>query len=101
MTIETRIIASFGDIAAIVLECKKCRARVTRDPSRVSNVPYTCGQCNATWLPERADEDNITNRLLKAISQYRNGVSDGFVVRLEFSGKGLTRSTFQTSEGQQ
>ena len=89
MTIEERVIADIGDIEAVVFQCSKCAARVTRDPKNPGTIPYQCGQCNTTWLPERSNEEHVTNRLLLDIASYRRGVSDGFIVRLEFDAKKL------------
>lgn len=87
MTIDERIIVDFSDITAIAVECLTCHSKITFDPAKVVTIPYACAQCRQKWLPDRATEEYVTNRLLAAITDYRKhqeGASDGFAIRLEF-----------------
>lgn len=95
MTIEERILISFDDIAGIVLECSKCKARVTRSPDQPGQIPHVCGQCQAVFLANMVHADTITHQLIAAISAYRLGVSDGFVLKLEINGRDLRQADKQ------
>jgi len=98
VTIEERIIVDFSDIAAIGLECVQCHSKITFDPSKAATIPYACPQCRQDWLPDRASEEYVINRLLASLADYRKhqkGASDGFAVRLEFDATKL--SSFRAS----
>jgi predicted Rdx family selenoprotein len=72
------------DVKAIVFECKKCHARVTRSPQGANNVPYSCGECNTAWRSEIMGQDVVAVfvNALHVLRQAQTGIP--FSVRLEF-----------------
>jgi predicted RNA-binding Zn-ribbon protein involved in translation (DUF1610 family) len=49
MTVEHKVVVGLDDIKAIVFECLKCGAKVTRSPDSGREVPYTCSECRISW----------------------------------------------------
>ncbi|HTR78837.1 MAG TPA: hypothetical protein VMH39_12030 [Gemmatimonadaceae bacterium] len=51
MTVEHRVIVGLGDIRAVVLECKKCGARLRLSPEKVTDGHLgRCPSCREDWL---------------------------------------------------
>ncbi len=48
MTVERRMLVGFGDVRAIVLECRSCSARISRALDK-AEMPQNCPVCNHGW----------------------------------------------------
>lgn len=94
MTAERRLVVGLGDIRAVTLECKRCRARITRLPDDKQLEIYTsCPSCNHPWWSWPPGHlmrplPSAFNDLVKALRDARElqGQDDavGFQLLLEF-----------------
>ena len=51
MTLEHRMVVELGDIRAITFECKKCKARLTLSPEKLTDRSLNqCPMCREIWL---------------------------------------------------
>jgi hypothetical protein len=51
MTLEHRMVVGLGDIRAVTLECKKCGARLTLSPEKLTERSLNqCPMCRDIWL---------------------------------------------------
>lgn len=49
MTVERRLVVGLGDIRSIILECNKCKARMSANPEAFYGIPEKCSFCNDIW----------------------------------------------------
>src|SRR5437016_3902337 len=92
MTVKRKIVVGLEDIKAVSFECKKCSARLTFTPERIT-VPHSCQSCNSDWFPLGLGSNEVTisapapMALANAIQRMRTLPEEnsvGFIMLLEF-----------------
>lgn len=75
MTFERMIVVGLEDIAAISLECNKCRQRITFGPDARPSIPHTCS-CGHTLIPSDElisfnSKDSLLGVFLQVVERIR------------------------------
>jgi hypothetical protein len=92
VTIEKKILIGLEDISAVVFECPKCHARVTRSPEKAGETPHICGECRTEFISPLSAREGAIWQFLRALSTLRKYESEaGFIVRFELDGSSIEK----------
>jgi hypothetical protein len=82
MTYEHRIVLSFDEVRALVLECNQCKSRISIPPEKLEYIPETCPYGHS-WQAVGLGQSGT---FLKSLKYLKGPVFEktGFSIFLEF-----------------